>query len=214
MCSSLWTNHPIIFFYTCFYVGENRMIPPAPEALQRFDLVIRVYGGLLDKITKQPLLRADARLAAKRLRSHIAAGCLSDPKSVSLYFQEGKDSVTGFPLYRCVRGTNDLEGYHLHMRLIAAWCISPRLANLLLLEHNYRWNLRQAVKNRGLDASVGGFYEQPVLEAIQVRYKVCIPSSLRLWSGIHRSASADVKLHTKDKTSSRMPGAHFALVRE
>ena len=172
----------------CFDLGENRFIPPAPEAHQRFDLVIRVYDGLLDKKTKQPLLRADARLAAKRLRSHIATGCLSDPKDLSLYFQQGKDSVTGFPLYRCVRETNDLEGYHLHMRLIVAWCIPPRLAHLLLLEHNYRWNLRQAVKNRGLDASVGGFYEQPVLEAIQVRHYVRRPSSILLSSSFHPSA--------------------------
>lgn len=82
-----------------FDFDENRVIPPAPEALERFDLAIRVYGGLHDKKTKQPLLRTDARLVAKRLRSHIVTACLSDPKGISLYFQEGKDSVTGFPLY-------------------------------------------------------------------------------------------------------------------
>ncbi|CAN0157123.1 unnamed protein product [Scytosiphon promiscuus] len=53
------------------------------------------------------------------------------------------------------------------MRLLVAWCLSPKLAHLLLLEHNYRWNLRQSIKNRGLSETVGGFYDQTILEAIQ-----------------------------------------------
>ncbi|CAM9356026.1 unnamed protein product [Ectocarpus sp. 12 AP-2014] len=53
------------------------------------------------------------------------------------------------------------------MRLLVAWCIAPRLAHVLLLEYNYRWNIRQSMKNRGLDEAVGGFYDQPILEAIQ-----------------------------------------------
>lgn len=149
---------------------HHRVIPPPAILLERFDLVNGIYGGLLDKKTKQPLLRPEAWDAVNRLRVHIKAGCLSDPHAVPLYFEAGRDSATGCSLYRCVRGTNDLEGYHLHMRLLAAWCISPKLAHLLLTEHNYRWNLRQAVKNRGLDLSVGGFYNQAVLEAVQVSY--------------------------------------------
>jgi len=144
------------------------VIPPPAVLLERFDLVNFIYGHLLDKKTKQPLFRREAWEAIKRLRVHIEAGCLSDPSGVPLYFEAGKDSATGYSLYRCVRGTNDLEGCHLHMRLLVAWCISPKLAHLLLLEHNYRWNLREAVRNRGLDSSVGGFYDQRVLEAVQV----------------------------------------------
>ena len=37
-----------------------------------------------------------------------------------------------------------------------------------MLDHKYRWNLRQDIRNRGLDPAVGGFYDQPVLVAIQV----------------------------------------------
>ena len=148
------------------------MVPPSAILLQRYDMVNNVYGGLIDKKTRQPLLRAEAREAVKRLRVHIKADCLTDPVGLPMYFQAGKDSATGSILYRCIRGTNDLEGYHLHMRLLVAWCISPRLAHLLLLEHNFRWNLRQAIKNRGLDPTVGGFYDQPVLEAIQVCFSV------------------------------------------
>lgn len=105
----------------------DRVIPPPDDLAGRFDLVHRIYGHLLDAKTKQPLLRAEAWEAAKRLRVHIKAGCLSDPPGVALYFEAGKDSATGCSLFRCVRGTNDLEGYHLHMRLLVAWCISPLL---------------------------------------------------------------------------------------
>ena len=148
------------------------MVPPSPILLQRYDMVNNVYGGLIDKKTRKPLLRAEAREAVKRLRVHIKADCLTDPVGLPMYFQAGKDSATGSSLYRCIRGTNDLEGYHLHMRLLVAWCISPRLAHLLLLEHNFRWNLRQAIENRGLYPTVGGFYDQPVFEAIQVCFSV------------------------------------------
>lgn len=145
-----------------------RVTPETPELLERYDLVNSIYGKLIDAKTKLPLFRPEARDAVKRLREHIAANCVADPKGVSLYFEEGKDPATGLTRYRCARGTNDLEGYHLHMRLLVAWCVSPKLAHTLLLEYNYRWNLRQAIKNRGLDPSVGGFYDQPLLEAIQV----------------------------------------------
>ncbi|CAM9925326.1 unnamed protein product, partial [Hapterophycus canaliculatus] len=144
------------------------MIPPPAELAERFDLVNKVYGGLLDNKTKQPLLRPEALESAKRLREHIVADCCSDAPKQALYFEAGRDPETLCALFRCVRGTNDLEGYHFHMRLLVAWCLSPRLAHLLLLEHNYRWNLRQSIKNRGLTAGVGGFYDQPMLEAIQV----------------------------------------------
>ncbi|KAJ3400672.1 hypothetical protein HDU80_006712 [Chytriomyces hyalinus] len=43
---------------------------------------------------------------------------------------------------------------------------SPYLLHLVLLEYVYRWNLRMAIKNRGLDPEIGGFYNQHVLEEI------------------------------------------------
>ena len=52
----------------------------------------------------------------------------------------------------------------------------------------YRWNLRQAIKNRSLDPAVGGFYDQPVLEAIQVCF------SARLLLGVLTSIDIP-KLH-------------------
>lgn len=160
-------------------LAAGRLIPRPAELLERFDLVNNLYGGLIDKKTKQPLFRAEALEAIKRLRVHIMNDCCSDSPNEALYFEAGKDAETLCPLFRCIRGTNDLEGYHLHMRLLVAWCISPRLAHLLLLEYNYRWNLRQSMKNRGLDEAVGGFYDQPMLEAIQVHLPRAGSTTLR-----------------------------------
>lgn len=127
-----------------------------------------MYGGLLGSKTKLPLLRPASLEAVRRLRVHIIEDCCTDPPNQALYFEAGKDPETRCTLYRCVRGTSDLEGYHFHMRKLIDWCLSPKLAHLLLLEHNYRWNLRQSISNRGLSESVGGFFDQPMLEAIQV----------------------------------------------
>lgn len=158
-----------IFLISCVLLFSIcRFIPPPSELLKRFDLVHRVYGNVVDKKTKQPLLRPEAWEAVKRLRQHIIDGCISDPSGVPLYFETGKDPETGAPQYRCVRGTNDLEGYHLHMRMLMSWVVSPRLANGILLEHNYQWNMRQGDKNRRFDTAVAGFFDQPVIEAIQV----------------------------------------------
>lgn len=41
---------------------------------------------------------------------------------------------------------------------------SPSLAHLLLLEFNYRWNIKMALKHRGLSREVGSFYLQHLLE--------------------------------------------------
>lgn len=138
-------------------------------------MVNRVYGGLIDKKTKQPLFRREARDAVQRLRVHVENGCISDPEGIPLYFEGSKDAETGSPLFRCVRGTNALEGFHLHMRVLVSWCLSPELAHLILVNFIFRWNLKQAIKNRGLDTIVGGFYDQPVLEAVQVasQYVFC-----------------------------------------
>lgn len=127
-----------------------------------------MYAGIVDEKTKKPLFRAEALKAVRLLRTHIASNCIGDPPDIPLYFEDGKDSVTDTAKMRCVRGTNDLEGFHRHMLGIMAWCTSPRVVQYQLLEHGYRWNLRMEINNRGLNPDVGGFYDQPVIEATQV----------------------------------------------
>ena len=101
----------------------------------------------------------------------------------SLYFEKGKDQLTGVTLYRCARGTNDLEGFHKHMRSLVEWCVGEGLGSDLLLELIYRWNLDRSISNRGLDGSIGGFYDQPIIEAIQVHW-ACVRTRLGVYRGI------------------------------
>ena len=101
----------------------------------------------------------------------------------SLYFEKGKDQLTGVTLYRCARGTNDLEGFHKHMRSLVEWCVGAGLGSDRLLELIYRWNLDRNISNRGLDGSIGGFYDQPIIEAIQVRWAY-VRTQLRVYRGI------------------------------
>ena len=128
-----------------------------------------VYGHLLDSKTKKPLLRREALEAVERLRVHIKTGCISDGPLISLYFEKVKDDLTGVTLYRCARGTNDLEGFHKHMRSLIEWCVGAALGSDLLLELMYRRNLDRSISNRGLDDSIGSFYDQPIFEVIQMR---------------------------------------------
>ncbi|CAB1105835.1 unnamed protein product [Ectocarpus sp. CCAP 1310/34] len=101
------------------------------------------------------------------LLKHIETGCLSDPEGVPLYYPTGQNAA-GITTHRCVRGTNCTEGYHRYLRrLLSSYCASPALAHSVLLEFNFRWNVRMAVKNRGLPREVGEFFDQYEIEIIQ-----------------------------------------------
>ena len=164
-------------------ITQHRFIPPSDELLERFNLVVSVYGHLLDSKTKKPLLRREALDAVERLRVHIKTGCISDSPAISLYFEKGKDQLTGVTLYRCARGTHDLEGFHKHMRSLIEWCVGAGLGSDLLLELIYHWNLDRSIGNRGLDGSIDGFYDQSIIETVQVRW-VCVRTQLRVYRGI------------------------------
>ena len=165
-------------------ITQHRFIPPSDELLERFNLVVSVYGHLLDSKTKKRLLRREALDAVERLRVHIKTGCISDSPAISLYFVKGKDKLTGVTLYRCARGTNDLEGFHKHMLCsLIEWCVGAGLGSNLLLELIYRWNLDRSISNRGLDGSIGGFCDQLIIKVLQVRW-ACVRTKLRVCRGI------------------------------
>ncbi|CAN0556012.1 unnamed protein product, partial [Laminaria digitata] len=66
------------------------------------------------------------------------------------------------------RFCHSCNGYHRYLRrLLSSYFASPSLAHSIQLEFNYRWNVRMAVKNRGLRKEVGGFYDQFEIEIIQ-----------------------------------------------
>ena len=59
------------------------------------------------------LAKESTQKELEALKRHAAFGCLSDPEGISLYYKVGTHKK---PIYRIVRGTSALEGYHLHAR--------------------------------------------------------------------------------------------------
>ena len=104
------------------------------------------------------------------------------PGSFTL-LRESQGSTHGCSALRCARGANDFEGFHKHMRSLIEWCVGAGLGSDLLLKLIYHWNLDRSISNRGLNGSIGGFYDQSIIEAIQVRW-VCVRTQLRVCRGI------------------------------
>ena len=78
------------------------------------------------------------------------------------------DLYTPLPLPAGCMLLSSSKGYHRYLRrLLSSYCASPSLAHSILLEFNYRWNVKMAVKNGGLPSEVGGFYDQFEIEIIQ-----------------------------------------------
>eukprot|EP00903_Cladosiphon_okamuranus_P017827 g16406.t1 len=151
-----------------FFLKNARRRVPCPDVLlQQFDAVIKACKEIRDAKAGQVLLSPAAMHAVALLREHIALGCFSDPDGVALYFERGKTS-SGLTRYRCARGTNSTEGYHRYLRILFQFfCASPWMAHSVLMEFNYRWNIRMAVENRMMAPEVGAFSHQYMVDHIQ-----------------------------------------------
>jgi hypothetical protein len=95
------------------------------------------------------------------------AGCVGDDCGVVLYYATHQDR-DGLQRWRCARGTNKVECYHLPLRkLMMQYNMSPRVAHSVLLPFNYRRNLRMQVKHCGLPAEDADYYSQWMAEELQ-----------------------------------------------
>ena len=66
----------------------------------------------------------------------------------------------GLPVYRCIRGTNAIEGLHQKIRqLIRGFNISPRFVNAVLHEFIHRLNHDTDVRMGILPENMKGFYD-------------------------------------------------------
>jgi hypothetical protein len=89
----------------------KRIIPPPELLYPPVHEVYKTYGPLLDSATNTPLFNARAWKDANNTLKSIQAGLLSDLIDVPLYFQIRLDKKHGnLALYRCARGTNNVEG--------------------------------------------------------------------------------------------------------
>jgi hypothetical protein len=143
-----------------YYKRRVRRSVPGPEILERdFARVVKLFANLEDAKTRAPLFGVKAWNLYKTTLKHIRKGCLSDVHDLTYYFQIREDSM-GIPIFKCVRGTSALEGFHQKIRqLIRGFNVSPRFAVALLLEFVHRWN--QDIDNRilGLPMKYANFYD-------------------------------------------------------
>lgn len=118
-------------------------VPPPEKLLSRIATVLKTFGPLCDAQTKQPLFNEKAWVVAKNVLEHVRDGDYSDPPDVSMYFEAGKDK-NGLTLYRCCRGTNDVEG-GVHQNLIrrfTSFNVSPRRAVNMILDYVSAHNMQ------------------------------------------------------------------------
>jgi hypothetical protein len=111
-------------------------VPPPERLFSRIATVLKTFGPLCDAQTKKPLFNEKAWVVAKNVLEHVRNGDYSDPPDVSMYFEVGKDK-NGLTLYRCCRGTNDVEG-GVHQNLIrrfTSFNVSPRRAVNMILDY-------------------------------------------------------------------------------
>ena len=151
-----------------YFMRRVRRTIPSPAALEEeFKALVEVYAKQLDPKTNEPLFRRKTWAVYKTSLVHIKNGCVSDAPGVTYYIEIGVDS-TGMPLFKCIRGTSALEGFHQKIRqLLRGFNFSPRLAIAILHDYIYRWNIGLAVSARGLPGKYGGWYSHHFIEELQ-----------------------------------------------
>ena len=121
--------------------------------------VINLFANVKDCTTGLPLFNKKAWALHKATLKHINKGCLSDIDGVS-YYVYIRDDANGIPIYKCIRGTSALEGFHQKIRqLIRGFNISPCYAIAILTEFIHRWNHDIDVRIIGLPRKYANFYD-------------------------------------------------------
>jgi hypothetical protein len=121
----------------------------------------------VDPETNKPLLSKDALKQIELILDHVDKGCISDPKGLKLYYELKTDKY-GLMTYRCIRGTNSVEG-GVHQKLsmkFEPWNAGPQIADAVLAILRHRHNIRASQRNRALFPNVG-HYEHYILDDIQ-----------------------------------------------
>jgi hypothetical protein len=79
------------------------------------------FKDLDDPVHNRPFFNADHARRFKVEMSYVKHGYLSDPPGVAMYVLLRTLVSTGLEIFRCLRTTSHLEGYHLHLRQVSAF---------------------------------------------------------------------------------------------
>lgn len=130
----------------------KRYVPRPDILLPVVRDIFLTYGPILCSKSKKPLFNEEAWKKAKLILEDIYLGHVSDPVGYSLYYKDDLDG-NKLPLYRCIRGTNGLEG-GIHQKMIARF--GPYNASVsfsvgLMSEYVLRHNLDVSCLDDGLN---------------------------------------------------------------
>lgn len=116
-----------------------QMVPAREPLMQRTQLVMDVFTSLDARLDDpdDPLMTEKLKAEFEKQKCHILRGCLSDPEGTPMYRELRSGGF--FKKLRCLRSTNALEGYHLHLRKkFGTIYASPELLHTLLQEFIFR----------------------------------------------------------------------------
>ena len=124
--------------YAWFAHRVRRHIPEPKELEKGIREVVQLFAACEDAKTGKQLFTPKTWKVFTNIITHVRKGCLSDMPGYNYYYVVGV-TKEGYPIYKCVRGTSPLEGYHHHLRmLVEQCCMSPRLLISLLRCFNYQ----------------------------------------------------------------------------
>ncbi|KAF7372906.1 hypothetical protein MSAN_00496900 [Mycena sanguinolenta] len=132
---------------------QIRRFIPGPELLvKRLQCLFNAYRNVKCPTAtgkKAYFFSDEAWKMASRLVDTAKQGYLSDPLNIPLYYLMGRDR-DGLNLYRCIRGTNSIEGgWHMPLRrMFGSLGSASDFGEALILAFAYRRNITVGYKNR------------------------------------------------------------------
>jgi hypothetical protein len=175
-----------------YFRGMMRQVCPPPLVIMRgIKDAVEVYSHMTDPDTKRRFLNPDWRTVLKKQLKYVAQGLLSDNPALPLYWEIGK-MVSGFVLYRCLRTSSALEGYHAHLvRLVLhAFGAGQDWMDAVMNLFDFRWCVL-AGRKAGLYDDAVRHFELELRDALQSALDA-LPFSAKRQLHKHRSVRAGV----------------------
>lgn len=119
-----------------------RRLVPEPALLHHLlKEFFECWGPIKCSGTNMALFSAESKAQCENILKQVQQGYVSDPAGFSLYVFLCHDK-NGLPIYRCLRGTNSVEGgvHMVILRKFGALNAAPQLADCAVADWRHRHN--------------------------------------------------------------------------
>ncbi|CEP15769.1 hypothetical protein [Parasitella parasitica] len=125
----------------------RRHVPPPDELHASVKALFDIYEDSKCAVSEFSLFDRRCKAVAPSVLDSIKRGHISDPPGISWYYLLYIDKL-GFPVYRCTRGTNSIEGgvHQNIVRKFASFNASPALTDCALADYRLRHNIQVQYK--------------------------------------------------------------------